>query len=242
MIPDHTHNRKKRRKNPHKPRHDLKGFIKFTAIAVVIMVGFEYVAFGGGERPYITKIKHDYYARKQAEYIATQQALEDALPPEVTFSAEELSRLEADNTVEPSLFSEKYLNITKLDVKEYPSHEVKKRPSVTPLTVSPVLTMSEVQKKSVYKNITKPKIAIVIDDVGMNIKQSHAAIDLPIKATLAMLPYAKQVRNMAHKAKQRGHELIIHTPMEAMNGNNASLGTMALRSDMDHDNADGGVV
>ena len=47
-----------------------------------------------------------------------------------------------------------------------------------------------------------------------------------------MLPYAKSVNSMASKAKSKGHELIIHTPMEAMS-DDVALGSLALRSDMD---------
>lgn len=60
------------------------------------------------------------------------------------------------------------------------------------------------------------KIAIVIDDIGMNRKWSKASIDLPVGVTLAILPYAKHARVDAVAAKEKGHELIIHTPMEAM--------------------------
>ena len=75
------------------------------------------------------------------------------------------------------------------------------------------------------------KIAIVIDDVGMNRKWSKASIDLDAGVTLALLPYAKHVRSDAKAAKKKGHEIIIHTPMEAMNPD-LDYGGMGLLTSM----------
>ncbi len=214
MIPERPH-RKKRPKNPHKPKRNFKDFLKFTAVAVIIMIGFDYVAFDG-ERPYITKMKQDYYAKQRAQ----EDALEQALPPEVEFSEEELAQISNDE-LEPDLLHEKYLNIMKLSPQE---EVVQVLPNVEAIPNS--------QKRRVYKNTKKPKIAIVIDDIGMNMRQSRAAINLPAQMTLAMLPYAPKVRELARQAKGKGHELIIHTPMEALAGNDASLGSMALKTNM----------
>ncbi len=80
---------------------------------------------------------------------------------------------------------------------------------------------------------SRGKIAIVIDDMGMNLSQSRAAINLPSEVTLAFLPYAEKVRDLSAMAKSQGHEIIIHAPMEAMNSD-ISLGSMALTTDMDY--------
>lgn len=77
----------------------------------------------------------------------------------------------------------------------------------------------------------KGKIVIVIDDIGMNRKWSKAAINLDGKVTLALLPYAMHVRDDADNAIEKGHEIIIHTPMEAMTPD-LDYGGMGLMSDM----------
>lgn len=64
----------------------------------------------------------------------------------------------------------------------------------------------------------RPKIAIIIDDLGMDIKHTKETINLPAPVTLAFLPYAPRVRDLAAEGKKRGHSLIIHVPMEAMDG------------------------
>lgn len=77
-------------------------------------------------------------------------------------------------------------------------------------------------------DFSKPKIAIIIDDIGMDIDGSERAVNLPSPVTIAILPYAERARDFADKAKENGHELIIHTPMEAMNSS-VSLGGLALK-------------
>jgi len=60
----------------------------------------------------------------------------------------------------------------------------------------------------------RPAIAIVIDDVGLDIKRSQRATDLPPGVTLAFLPYSHNVAAQAKAAAAKGHELMVHLPME----------------------------
>jgi polysaccharide deacetylase 2 family uncharacterized protein YibQ len=59
-----------------------------------------------------------------------------------------------------------------------------------------------------------PRIAIVIDDLGPDWRGSLAAVRLPAPVTLALLPYAERVQEIAARGKAAGHELILHMPME----------------------------
>ncbi len=78
----------------------------------------------------------------------------------------------------------------------------------------------------------KPKVAIIIDDVGMNLKYSREAVNLPAHVTMAILPYSDQAAEFAKLSREKGHEIIIHTPMEAMHAP-VSLGGMGLTTQMD---------
>ncbi len=72
---------------------------------------------------------------------------------------------------------------------------------------------------AVKTNIPKgmAKIAIIIDDVGVNLSGAKEVIALPAPLTMALLPYADHVDTLAQDAKNAGHELMIHMPMEPMN-------------------------
>ena len=63
---------------------------------------------------------------------------------------------------------------------------------------------------------SKPMVAIVIDDVGMSRKRARRAIDLKATVTLAFLPYADKLPEMSRRARARGHEVMVHMPMEAL--------------------------
>jgi hypothetical protein len=63
---------------------------------------------------------------------------------------------------------------------------------------------------------SKPLIAIVIDDVGLDRPHSRRAWELPGPVTLSFLPYAKDLREQAKAAHARGNELMLHMPMEPM--------------------------
>ncbi len=60
----------------------------------------------------------------------------------------------------------------------------------------------------------KPRIAIVIDDIGPDWRGSVATLKLPGPLTLALLPYAERVQELAARATAAGHELLVHMPME----------------------------
>ncbi|MBN9087234.1 MAG: divergent polysaccharide deacetylase family protein [Reyranella sp.] len=73
---------------------------------------------------------------------------------------------------------------------------------------------------------SKPLIAIVIDDVGLDRPHSKRAWELPGPLTMSFLPYAKDLREQAKAARARGQELMLHLPMEP--GGHADPGPNAL--------------
>ena len=61
---------------------------------------------------------------------------------------------------------------------------------------------------------TAPKISLVIDDLGLNRSLTRRAIDLPAPLTLSLLPYGEGLEALAEEARDAGHELLLHLPME----------------------------
>lgn len=76
------------------------------------------------------------------------------------------------------------------------------------------------------------RIAIVIDDMGIARAKSRRVIDIDsVPLTLAFLPYASNLASLTGPAKAKGHELMIHMPMEPMNAK-IDTGPIALFDDM----------
>lgn len=57
------------------------------------------------------------------------------------------------------------------------------------------------------------KLAIVIDDFGYRPQPENQVIAMPPAVTIAVLPNAPHAREMATKAHNAGHEVLIHLPM-----------------------------
>ncbi|MBS0849745.1 divergent polysaccharide deacetylase family protein [Citrobacter sp. JGM124] len=57
------------------------------------------------------------------------------------------------------------------------------------------------------------KLAIVIDDFGYRPQQENQVLALPANVSVAVLPNAPHAREMAIKAHNQGHEVLIHLPM-----------------------------
>ncbi len=72
------------------------------------------------------------------------------------------------------------------------------------------------QKYAIPVTITSgaPLIAIVIDDVGLNGQRVDKLLDLPTPLTLAFLPYANNLQKYSEMTRSRGHEVMLHLPME----------------------------
>lgn len=71
-----------------------------------------------------------------------------------------------------------------------------------------------------YKLIAnKPRIAIVIDDVGIDRNRSKRVVNLTSPLTLAYLAYTTDLQKQADNAVKAGHELMLHVPMEPKNQN-----------------------
>ena len=57
------------------------------------------------------------------------------------------------------------------------------------------------------------KLAIVIDDFGYRPSEENKVLQMPAAISVAVLPDAPGARQMAIKAHQSGHEVLIHLPM-----------------------------
>jgi len=74
-------------------------------------------------------------------------------------------------------------------------------------------------------------VAIVIDDLGQDLKPAREIVSLPAKVTFAVMPGFPQSRKVAELAMQNNREVLLHLPMEYRSRNGKPAPGM-LRSDM----------
>ena len=60
----------------------------------------------------------------------------------------------------------------------------------------------------------RPRIAVVLDDVGVHVPNGLRAVRLPGPVTMAIMTYAQDAQALAALARANGHELLVHVPME----------------------------
>lgn len=60
-----------------------------------------------------------------------------------------------------------------------------------------------------------PKLTIVINESGNDQKAVKPFLDLPVPVTLAISPWTAYSRDLAEEAWKRGHEILIHQPMQS---------------------------
>ncbi len=75
------------------------------------------------------------------------------------------------------------------------------------------------QRNAVASNVLKdkPRVVLIIDDMGLDVKHSRAAMELPGPLTMSFMPYAKNLRAQTAYAISKGHELMVHIPMQPEN-------------------------
>ncbi|HEX3971489.1 MAG TPA: divergent polysaccharide deacetylase family protein [Stellaceae bacterium] len=63
----------------------------------------------------------------------------------------------------------------------------------------------------------KPRVAIVIDDLGLDRPRTERAIALAPAVTMSFLAYSGDLPRLTEAAHKAGHEMIVHVPMEPVN-------------------------
>ena len=74
----------------------------------------------------------------------------------------------------------------------------------------------------------KPTVSLIIDDLGDRLNDGLRAIALPGEVTYAILPRTTFSEQFAEMAHSRGKEIMLHQPMQAMNGKAMGPGGLSL--------------
>ncbi len=87
-------------------------------------------------------------------------------------------------------------------------------------------------QKYAAKDVLVPKnnarVILVIDDLGILKNISKQMINLDVPLTLSFLPYASNINEQVNDAYKKGHDILVHIPMEPKGS--ADPGPHALRS------------
>ena len=100
--------------------------------------------------------------------------------------------------------------------------------TLVPAPAAPAWVMNAA---SVAQLGSQPKIAIVIDDLGLDKEASARLTGLNGPFTFAFLPYADDLERQTESARRAGHELMVHLPMQSHN-DDADPGDNALLSNL----------
>jgi polysaccharide deacetylase 2 family uncharacterized protein YibQ len=77
----------------------------------------------------------------------------------------------------------------------------------------------------------RPRIAIIIDDLGYALDSGRSALTLPGALTYSFLPHTPYARRLAEQAHATGREVMLHLPMEAIDKVPMGPGGLALNMD-----------
>jgi hypothetical protein len=72
------------------------------------------------------------------------------------------------------------------------------------------------------------RLAIVIDDFGLDMKIARKFLDLPFPVTFSVLPHQPHSKEIAHLANGRGRQVMLHLPMEPQGYPKTNPGTGSL--------------
>jgi len=65
----------------------------------------------------------------------------------------------------------------------------------------------------------KPKVAIIIDDLGYQKEIAERILNLNFPVTISVLPFLSHSQSVAQMAKEKGMTVLLHLPMEPHNSN-----------------------
>ena len=124
-----------------------------------------------------------------------------------------------------SVAVEEYIAITPLDVEEHVSFDIDMngQPDINQVIHTSRLMVLETFKNKKdepqqavveEKADSKPKIAIVIDDMGASPMRTKDIIAIQAPLTSSFVTFASQLQKQVKQAERAGHEIMIHVPMQ----------------------------
>lgn len=104
-----------------------------------------------------------------------------------------------------------------------------------PLTAGAAPTAEEGSGKAARQEQKSPdrsRVAIIIDDFGNNMRGTEEMFSLPVKITVAVMPFLSTTEKDARRAHELGFDVLVHLPMEPKQGKPEWLGPGAILTRM----------
>lgn len=105
-----------------------------------------------------------------------------------------------------------------LDLEEMPvgagSVLSKAQENVVPRYISKEPPLSSSERKTL--NGSRPRLAIVIDDLGSGVAATDELLSIDVPLTVAVIPQGKYAAKEAKAASERGFAVLLHQPMEPL--------------------------
>jgi len=108
---------------------------------------------------------------------------------------------------------------------------------IAPSSAEEVLELFDYQYD--FESKTKPKVAIIIDDLGYQRESVRTLTSLPFPLTLAVIPFTPYADDAIADAERAEQEVILHVPMETLaqsrweSGLNTSMNSEELKQELD---------
>lgn len=82
--------------------------------------------------------------------------------------------------------------------------------------ITPMTTLFDENKLPVIGKITGPVVALVIDDMGVDLIHTQQMLKLNDVYTVSYLTYAPNLQSQIDMARSKGKEVLLHVPMESV--------------------------
>ena len=114
-----------------------------------------------------------------------------------------------------------------LPSKRRPKRRSRKSPEPEPLT-APKTSAPAKSPRPLKQPPPSGKVALIVDDMGNSQEALEEILELGRPVTIAILPYSPYALETAGRAHEKGLEILLHLPLESLNGNGSEFGTEGL--------------
>lgn len=132
----------------------------------------------------------------------------------------------------PKVVQEKPAHVKEAREKENAKEIIKDKPPAPSIAVKPLGKEKAVIAKIIPPAMPSKYAAIIIDDIGYDMKPVRELLNIDAQITFAVLPLLSHSREAAEEVHQAKREILLHLPMEPRSYPEDKPGAGALFTDM----------